>query len=96
MAGPAAVAQVTVTPAASWASPVTRCPQRTPISGWPAMHSSSICSVRDWEMLTNGGKADRPESAKVTLNSSASRWNVRAVVQVTPAPAMRRPAPTAS
>ena len=43
------------------------------LRGWAAMHSSRICSVRDWEMLTNGGNRDRSSAVKVRRNSSASR-----------------------
>ena len=35
-------------------------PSARSISGWAAMHSSRISSVRDWEMLTNGGNAGLP------------------------------------
>jgi hypothetical protein len=38
------------------------------------MSPSRISSVRDWEMLTNGGNAGRPLSAKVVENSSTPRW----------------------
>src|SRR4051812_42026704 len=47
-------------------------------------------------MLTNGGKGERPRSANSKLNSSWSRWKVRAVVQVTPRRAISAPTPTDS
>src|SRR4051812_13945892 len=47
-------------------------------------------------MLTNGGKGERPRSANSKLNSSWSRWKVRAVVQVTPRRATSAPTPTES
>src|SRR3712207_2618977 len=92
---PPGVSQVTLTPS-SCSRPVTRCPQRTSTSGVAAIRSSSSASVSHWETLTNGGKGERPRSAKVKLNSSASRWKVRAVVQVTPRRATSVPTPTAS
>ena len=61
---PSAVAQVTVTPVASCSMPVTRCPQRTSISGSAAIRSSSSRSVSHCEMFTNGGNGERPRSAK--------------------------------
>src|SRR3954454_23359861 len=76
--------------------PVTRDPQRTSISGSAAIRSSSSRSVSHWEMLTNGGKGERPRSANWKLNSSVSWWKVRAVVQVTPRRATSAPTPTAS
>ena len=93
---PSAVAQVTVTPDSSCSMPVTRWPQRTSISGSAAIRSSSSCSVSHCEMLTNGGNGDLPRSANWKLNSSVSRWKVRAVVQVTPRRATSAPTPTAS
>src|SRR3712207_3893000 len=93
---PSGVSQVTVTPSSSWSIPVTRCPQRTSTSGEAAIRSSRSASVSHCDTLTNGGKGERPRSAKVKLNSSASRWKVRAVVQVTPRRAISAPTPTAS
>ena len=58
------------------------------------MRSSRISSVRDCERFTNGGNGELPASANVCANSSRSRWNVRAVVHVTPSAAICSPAPT--
>ena len=56
----------------------------------------AAASVSHCEMFTNGGNGERPRSANVKLNSSRSRWKVRAVVQVTPRRAISAPTPTAS
>src|SRR4051794_36366050 len=89
-------AQTTVTPVSSCSTAVTWCPQRTSMRGWSAIRSSSTASDSHCEMFTKGGNGERPRSAKVKLNSSASRWNVRAVVHVTPRRATSVPTPTES
>ena len=55
----------TVTPSPSWPRPVTWWSHRTSMSCSAAIRSSRIFSVRDWEMLTNGGNGERPASANV-------------------------------
>ena len=91
------VAQVTVTPSSSCSSaghPVT--PADVDAAARRRCARRAAASVSHCEMFTNGGKGERPRSAKVKLNSSRSRWKVRAVVQVTPRRAISAPTPTAS
>ena len=82
---------VIVTPLSSCARATTSWSQRTSISGEAAIAASRSSSVRAWEMLTNGGKGERPWSAKSTANSSRSLVVGAAGGQVRPSSATRSP-----
>ena len=64
-------------------------------AGSAAIRSSRISSVRDWEMLTNGGNGERPWSTNVTRTARGRGRRCGPSSRSAPSAAIWSPAPTA-